>query len=245
MKFIVLYLASLTAAHPGKNASPPPVPRMNGVWYSCINPGTFALTFDDGPSKNVPALLNKLDQLGVKATFFVNANNYAQFDNPNSVDAQNIKRIYQRGHQIGTHTYSHQDLTVLSASQVKAELTKNDDAIKRIIGTRPTHLRPPFLATSPAMVNLVTSLGYKILNINIDTKDYRHNNLWNENALNHQEVDYIVASSNPQQDSFISLQHDFTTKTIQFVDEYVRQVRAKGYRFVTTGECIGDPIPYR
>ena len=68
-----------------------------------------ALTFDDGPSQYTSTLLDGLAARGVKVTFFMqgcNAENY-----PNVV-----KRAYQEGHQIASHTYNHPDLTSLSIS---------------------------------------------------------------------------------------------------------------------------------
>ena len=46
-----------------------------GTQVRCTRPGLFAFTFDDGPSETLPKLLDKLDQLNVKATFFVNGQN--------------------------------------------------------------------------------------------------------------------------------------------------------------------------
>ncbi len=58
---------------------------------------TVYLTFDDGPSRYTPEILDVLDKYGVKATFFVVNGRY------NST----MKDIVDRGHQIGLHTYSH------------------------------------------------------------------------------------------------------------------------------------------
>jgi peptidoglycan/xylan/chitin deacetylase (PgdA/CDA1 family) len=227
--------------------TPPPIdPRSRAtVIEKCITPGMFALTYDDGPSTNIPALLLKLDQLKVKATFFINAQNFANFVNPASQDAQLVKAIFDQGHQIGTHTFSHKDLATLDIQGIWDEMRLNDDAIKRIIGKRPTHLRPPFLSTSPRMLEAVGSFGYKVVSINLDTKDFEHNNKPNEVALQHQTVDAAVLQSNIARDSFISLNHDFTSKIVQWTEEFVALARGKGYKLVTTAECIGDQNPYQ
>jgi hypothetical protein len=85
----------------------------------------------------------------------------------------------------------------------------------------------------------------KVVSINIDTFDYLHTGLSNEIALNHQQVDATIAASNAQSMSFISLDHDFTTGIVQWTAEYVADVKAKGYKFVTVAECLGDSQMYR
>lgn len=69
------------------------------------NGKTVYLTFDDGPSRYTPEILDVLDKYGVKATFFVINGRY------NST----MKDIVDRGHQIGLHTYSHDYKKVYSS----------------------------------------------------------------------------------------------------------------------------------
>ena len=63
--------------------------------------GKYAyLTFDDGPSANTEAILDVLDQYGVKATFFVNGHTGSTME-------ARYKAIVDRGHALGIHTYTH------------------------------------------------------------------------------------------------------------------------------------------
>ena len=234
------------STNPKLPATPPPLNGPKAVQVTqCTKPGLFALTFDDGPSKNVPALLQKLQQLNVKATFFLNAKNFADFTNPKSSDAQLVKSIFNAGHQIGSHTFSHKDLAKLNTQELWDEMRLNDDAIKAIVGKRPTHMRPPFLSVNDRALNALGSWGYKVIQINLDTKDFEHNNKPNEVALNRQSVSGQLARAAPNTMSFISLDHDFTSKIVDWVDEYVKSVQAKGFRLVTMGECLGDANIYR
>lgn len=59
------------------------------------------LTFDDGPSGNTLLLLDKLDELSVKATFFVVGNRISKY--PKSTN-----EILRRGHSLGVHSYTHE-----------------------------------------------------------------------------------------------------------------------------------------
>ncbi len=58
------------------------------------------LTFDDGPSKYTPEILDILDTYDVKATFFV-------LGKENDYSIEMLREIARRGHTIGMHSYSH------------------------------------------------------------------------------------------------------------------------------------------
>jgi hypothetical protein len=85
----------------------------------------------------------------------------------------------------------------------------------------------------------------KVVSINIDTFDYLHTGLSIKIVLNHQQVDATIAASDAQSMSFISLGHDFTTEIIRWLQEYVAEVKTKGYILVTVAECLGDSQMYR
>ena len=98
---------------------------------------TVAITFDDGPgSKTTPRLLDGLKERGVKATFFVVGENAV-----NNKDL--IMRMYDEGHVIGNHTYTHVELTKLSKSAAINEITKTNELIESITGEPVTFIRPP------------------------------------------------------------------------------------------------------
>ncbi|KXS19013.1 carbohydrate esterase family 4 protein, partial [Gonapodya prolifera JEL478] len=111
---------------------------------SCVEPGMVALTFDDGPFRYTPALLDLLDQLGVRATFFVNGNNQGNINDP--VYSSMVQRAHSSGHCIGSHTWSHPNLLTLPDDQVRSQLTQVDEALQRILGVRPNFVRPPYVS---------------------------------------------------------------------------------------------------
>lgn len=49
---------------------------------------------------------------------------------------QVLKHVYDQGHQIGSHTYGHKELSGLSASEVKSQMNKLSDIIYSTIGKR-------------------------------------------------------------------------------------------------------------
>ena len=91
-----------------------------------------ALTFDDGPNPSTTnRLLDILKKYNVKATFFMLGERV-------SSGRECIKRMYDEGMEIGSHTYSHKQLTKLSYDNIKSEIDKTNKAIYDVIGENPT-----------------------------------------------------------------------------------------------------------
>jgi hypothetical protein len=82
----------------GKRNSPVP---FGAILDRCVIPGTVALTFDDGPFVYTPDLLELLSAYSARSTFFLNGQNKGSFHG----DAAVVRRIFDEGHQIGSHTY--------------------------------------------------------------------------------------------------------------------------------------------
>ncbi|KAI8878347.1 carbohydrate esterase family 4 protein, partial [Backusella circina FSU 941] len=78
---------------------------------------------DDGPYEYTSELINLLDREGVKATFFVNGQNF--WDLETNTDAQDvIRKAYMDGHQIASHTWSHAALDELEDSAFDEQIDK-------------------------------------------------------------------------------------------------------------------------
>ena len=89
----------------------------------------MALTFDDGPKEGkTEPLLDMLNEKGVHATFFIIG---AQVEENSEI----VRRMYEEGHQIGMHTYSHVDLSCLSEARQKEEIEKSRKVIETVIGS--------------------------------------------------------------------------------------------------------------
>ncbi len=87
------------------------------------------LTFDDGPSrKSTPAILDILKEYDIKATFFVVGNMVEK--NPDI-----LQRVFDEGHQIGNHTYSHNYKYLYSKKEnFMNDIYKTEDLIKSVVG---------------------------------------------------------------------------------------------------------------
>ena len=97
-----------------------------------------ALTFDDGPvAGRVEPLLAELDELKVKATFFVIGEALAQ--SPDSG-----RRLVSAGHQLGNHSYTHQRMILRSGDFYAREIEQTDDQIRAAGFLGPIVFRPPY-----------------------------------------------------------------------------------------------------
>lgn len=104
---------------------------------TCPQKYSWGLTYDDGPAPYTPDLLNYLDQVDLKATFFVVGSRAISFP-------PLLQKEYLDGHQIGVHTWSHTALTTQTTEEIIAELGWTKKVIKDVLGVTPTTMRPPY-----------------------------------------------------------------------------------------------------
>lgn len=97
----------------------------------------IALTFDDGPSEYTTQILDKLDAIGVKATFFMLGENIRKFPDI-------VREVHKRGHVIGVHGNTHARWT--SQDIVAEEVSKCKDALFDVLPElEPEYYRAPFI----------------------------------------------------------------------------------------------------
>ncbi|MFJ8045690.1 polysaccharide deacetylase family protein [Kitasatospora sp. NPDC096147] len=101
-------------------------------------PGHVALTFDDGPDpRGTPLVLDRLDALGVRATFFVLGEMLEQ-----SPDLG--RELAARGHEVAVHGWHHRPQWLPSPARDTAELRRTVEAVTALCGVRPRWYRPPY-----------------------------------------------------------------------------------------------------
>jgi peptidoglycan/xylan/chitin deacetylase (PgdA/CDA1 family) len=123
------------------------------------------LTFDDGPYIYTPELLDTLKRNNVSATFFIVGNNAGkgQVSDPKSGYRPIIQRMISDGHQVGSHTWSHQDMNAITPQQRRAQIINNEIALVSILGVIPTYFRPPYTRCGADCYSDLGSLGYHVV----------------------------------------------------------------------------------
>ncbi|AIF50190.1 polysaccharide deacetylase family protein [Pelosinus sp. UFO1] len=182
-----------------------------------------ALTFDDGPLKTTTSeILGILKEKGIKATFFVVGERVERFPTL-------VQQEIEDGHEVGTHTYSHPNLTKLRKSQLEEELNKTEKVILTV-APKPTLFRPPGGSYNDKIINLARDNGYLTILWSIDTQDWRYPPVGNI-------VNSVLKDIKP---GSIILLHDgispsSTPEALEFI---IDSLRSLGYEFVTVSELL-------
>ncbi len=185
-------------------------------------PKTIALTFDDGPHPGkTEKLLRLLEQLGVKATFFVVGK---------MVDkAPEIVRLEALlGHEVANHTYDHPNLEILTESQIATEYQLCSNAIFRATGQHPKFCRPPGGRFDADVVKAATDQGMYTV-------------LWTDDPGDFARPDprvLVDRIDRQMKNGGILLLHDGIPQTLEILPALVQELRKKGYRFVTCSEIL-------
>ena len=177
-----------------------------------------ALTFDDGPSgKYTRALLDGLYDRGAKATFLLCG--YRIKDYPDIT-----QRIFDEGHEIGLHGYSHKNMLNLSRRDIARELMDTEDLLPE--GCHPAFFRPPGGLRSDAIAQVAQARGLAILHWSVDPRDWE---IHNETAIEKAVLEQV-------KDGDIILLHDMSTASVDAALDIVDALLKQDYEFVTVSE---------
>ncbi|OJD37641.1 carbohydrate esterase family 4 protein [Diplodia corticola] len=212
--------------------------------YDCVVNGQVALTYDDGPYIYTDGMLDVLKKYNAKATFFITGNNNGKGEIDNAAYGWDtvIKRMYSEGHQIASHTWSHQDLSAITSAQRKDQMIKNEMALRNILGFFPTYMRPPYSSCTAesGCEDDLKALGYHITYFDTDTDDY--DNTTPDKIQNAKDnFSNALSGKDAASNDFLAIAHDIHQQTAQNLTEFMLQtLQAAGYTAVTVGECLGD-----
>ncbi|MBF0780182.1 MULTISPECIES: polysaccharide deacetylase family protein [unclassified Granulicatella] len=178
----------------------------------------IALTFDDGPdSDTTPQVLDILEKYQAKATFYMLGSRVAGNENI-------IKKMVEKGHELGNHSWDHPDLTTLPVEEVKRQVEQTQQAITAASGgVAPKSMRPPYGAIN-AMVN--SHINLPIAMWNVDSLDWK--------TRSAEKVYEVVTNHIGNGD--VVLMHDIHQSTVDSLDRLIGQLKEQGYEMVTLSE---------
>ncbi len=192
---------------------------------------TIYLTFDDGPGPYTEKLLDILKKYNVKATFFVTNQSITKpYDNI-------ILREYNEGHTIGLHTDSHNYNIYQSVNTYFNDLYKIQDKVKRITGYTSNLIRFP--GGSSNTVSKSYDNGTKIMTTltkEVEKRGFKYFD-WNVSsgdaggATTKEAVFKNVTNSLSGNGSYIVLQHDIKSFSVNAVEDIIKYGLSKGYNF--------------
>jgi peptidoglycan/xylan/chitin deacetylase (PgdA/CDA1 family) len=192
--------------------------------HDFLKPKEVVLTFDDGPwPGTTPQVLKALAEHCTKAIFFV-------IGQHSMWHPEILRQVAEAGHTIGTHTFSHKDLSArnLDEAKRKAEIEMGISAARRSLGEQADNLgsffRFPALRHPPEMMKYVGERNLGVWSTDIDSFDFKLKG-----------TDKLVPSlmkKLEKHDKGIVLMHDFQKNTAQAALELLNQLKANGYKIV-------------
>lgn len=207
---------------PEPKPEPKPAPAVPAPAPTTGNK-VIALTFDDGPGPYTAHLLDVLDQYGAKATFFLIGSKV-------SSQANVVRSIHARGHQLGNHSWSHPELPKLPVDQIAGEIDRTNDAIKQATGVTPAILRPPYGAVNGVVLEQLRLRGMSSILWSVDTRDWADRN-------SDIVCSRAVAGARP---GAVILMHDIHQTSVGAVPCILSALKQQGYSFVTVQGLIGN-----
>lgn len=181
-----------------------------------------ALTFDDGPNTvTTVQVLNKLEEYGVTASFFLVGTNIT--DETKDI----VKRAYDMGCEIDSHSKTHSYMNQMTADEIKEEISYVDDKLMEIIDKPAPFFRPPYIAVNDTMYQNIDKPF--ICGFGCDD--------WDPKVTIDERTERTLEQV---QDGAIILLHDSYNnfQTVAALDKIIPALQEQGYRFVTVTELF-------
>jgi peptidoglycan/xylan/chitin deacetylase (PgdA/CDA1 family) len=196
----------------------------------------IALTFDDGPWPDPPAIdfVNLLARYHAPATFFEIGRQIPEFDPTGSIE----RTMLADGDMIGDHTWSHPNMAALSPATQTSEIEMAAGAIRHATGFTPCLWRAPYGGVSPQLEALARSLGFLTINWNIDPRD------WALPGVGAIEANVLA---NARNGGIVEMHFGGGPRyeTIDSLPTIIDTLRARGYRFVSLATMLGLRLFYK
>ncbi|MBR3868768.1 MAG: polysaccharide deacetylase family protein [Clostridia bacterium] len=127
--------------------------RMIPIYNVDTNKNKVAVTFNCAVgNSDIDSILATLDEYNVKATFFLLgswADDYIE----------EVQKIYDAGHELGNHSYSHKDTPSMTYENILIDIQKCNETVRNITGHSPTLFRTPSGSYDNKTISAAENLG--------------------------------------------------------------------------------------
>jgi peptidoglycan/xylan/chitin deacetylase (PgdA/CDA1 family) len=187
--------------------------------YDFLREREVVLTFDDGPwPRNTPAVLKALADQCTKAIFFP-IGKHATWH------PEILRQVDSAGHTVGSHTWSHANLSRLTIDQAKEEFEKGVSAVRAALGAPgASFFRFPALRHPAEMVTYLGTRNIGIFSTDMDSFDFK--------IRKPEQVVVSVITKLKKRGKGIVLLHDFQHSTALALPALLAQLKADGYKIV-------------
>ena len=195
---------------------------VNGVYYSGNeNSNKISLMINVyWGTEYLDGMLDILDKYDVKTTFFVGGTWAVK-------ESDMLTKIFEKGHEIGNHGYSHKDQDKLSREDNKKEILTTHNIVKDLLGIDMTLFAPPSGAYSRTTVEVANELSYQTIMWTRDTID------WRDKDAN---LIYSRAIKNAKGGDLV-LMHP-TQKTLEVLENIIVELQSKGFKLTTVSDAL-------
>jgi peptidoglycan/xylan/chitin deacetylase (PgdA/CDA1 family) len=199
--------------------------------YDFLRDKEIVLTFDDGPwPVNTPAVLKALADQCTKALFFPIGKHAGWHP-------EILKQVAAAGHTIGSHTWSHKDLSKMTEQEGKDEIEKGIAAVSIALGNQPVgpFFRFPALRHPPELLKYVGDRNLGVFSTDMDSFDFK--------MRKPEQVIASVMKKLEKHGKGIILMHDFQQATAHAAPELLKKLKEGGYKVVqVVGKTPAEPI---
>jgi peptidoglycan/xylan/chitin deacetylase (PgdA/CDA1 family) len=188
--------------------------------YDFLRDHEIVLTFDDGPwPGHTPAVLKALAEQCTKAVFFPIGKHAGWHP-------EIMKQVAAAGHSVGSHTWSHKDLSKLSEQEGKDEIEKGIAAVAIALGNKSPapFFRFPALRHPPELLKYVGERNIGVFSTDMDSFDFKM-----------RKPEQVVASVMKKLEKHgkgIILMHDFQQATAKAAPDLLKKLKEGGYKVV-------------
>ena len=183
----------------------------------------IAISFDDGPMPlYTPQVLQILKAHQVEAAFFCIGKRIKE-------NEALLKQVYDEGHLIGNHSYSH-DLwfDLFSAQKMNLDLQMMSEAMQKVTGVKPRLFRPPYGVTNPNLKKAIEKnnfipIGWSLRSMDTVAKDAQ------------KLLAKVTGSLKP---GAVILFHDTSKATADMLSAFIQQTKQKGYEIVRLDKLL-------
>lgn len=183
------------------------------------NKKMIALTFDDGVHSPVEEqLLNILAEYDARATFFTLG------ERTFGSRGDTLRDLYDAGHEIASHTYSHKYLTRETQETFWQEINQANLQIAKVVGHAPEYVRLP----GGDYPDWSSDAPMPLLHWSLDSRDWKS-----------RDADAVYKKVLSEvKDGDIILLHSLYQSTADAVERLLPELAARGYQFVTVSELF-------
>ena len=197
---------------------------INGVYYSGneeSNKISLMINVYWG-TEYLDGMLKILDKYDVKTTFFVGGTWAVK-------ESDMLEKIYEKGHEIGNHGYTHKDQDKLNREQNQKEILTTHNIVKDLLNIDMNLFAPPSGAYSKTTVEVASNLGYQTIMWTRDTIDWRD-----------KDADLIYSRAvKDAKGGDLVLMHP-TEKTLEALENIIITLQEKGLKVTTVSDTLSE-----